>query len=236
MNKILSIRPNLQISLLFAEIQDYQETANRNEIVNSALEKSIEQKVDWRVATKFKVDESSEEIKQPDFMQIRVDENKYNLVVNEIKQAFDLKRVTAPYLIRLILVNYLLFLKNNGNKEVISTVEKIVDFGIDCLVFKNEYDRSEYAKKELLLVLSRKILELNSDLNIKIRSQMNERIRKYSDYFNIEKYYPRPRSDFGTCNIVFVSKVLAGLFLLISEVEEINPDKMVETLQETVNS
>jgi len=94
----------------------------------------------------------------------------------------------------------------------------------------------KYDEKEELLVLSRKILELNSDLNLKIRSQMNERIRQYSDYFNIKKYYPRPRSDFGTCNIVFVSKVLAGLFLLISEVEEINPDKMVETLQETVNS
>jgi len=236
MDKMLSIRPNKQISSLFAEIQEYQEAANRTEIVNWALEKAIDQKVEWRVVSKLKIKEIEIASKQPEFMQIRVNEGNYDKVAEQIKDAFELKRLTAPYLIKLVLVNYLSSLKNGEKEESISTAEKIVDFGIDCLVFKNAYELSHQENKEELLGLVRIYLEeYDAELNKKIRSQMNEKIKQYSDFFNIEKYSQKPRSNFGTCDIRFVSKSFAGLLLTLVESFDYKIEEIIDSLENTMN-
>ncbi|OME46847.1 hypothetical protein BSK59_28805 [Paenibacillus odorifer] len=218
MDKMLSIRPNWQIRSLFFEIQKYQEAANRTEIANWALEKAVEQKVDWRKVSKIKIEETEEEIKQPEFMQIRVDEEYYNKVVEQIMDTFKLKRLKAPYLIQLVLVNYLSIIINGDKDESIGTAEKMIDYGIDPLVFKNAYELSDDMNKDQLLELARQYLEeYDTELNRKIRTQMNQKIKLHSDYFDVDKYYPKPRNDFGTCNIRFVSKCLAGLLLVLVE-------------------
>lgn len=232
MDKMLSIRNNKQISSLFAEIQEYQEAANRTEICNLALEKAIEQKVEWKVVSKIKINEIAIDTKQPEFMQIRVNESNYDEVAEQIKDTFGLKRITAPYLIRLVLVNYLSFLRNHEKENSITIAEKMADFGMDCLVFKNSYELSEDDSKEELLDLVRKYLEkFNIKLNMRIRSQMNQKIKQYSDFFNIEKYSPKPRSNFGTCDIRFVSKSFTGILLTLVEIGEYETEEIIHSLE-----
>ncbi|MDD7796309.1 hypothetical protein [Clostridium sp. 'White wine YQ'] len=234
---LLSIRPNKQISALFMEIQQYHEIANRNEIVNWAIEKAIDHNIDWRTISKFKIDEDVDELKQPDFMQIRVEKNKYNAISEEIKEFFGLERVTAPYLIRLVLANYLSSLKNIEKNKMFTTSEKMIDFGIDCMVFKNEYDTSNYQKKEILLELCRKYLEnCNLEMNESIRKQINLKIEAFSDYFNVNKYYPPRRSTLGKCNIIYVSKVLAGLFLVVAEIDGYDIGQLMESFQQKIEN
>lgn len=239
MDKILSIRSNKQITSLLIEIQEYQEAANRTEIVNWALEKALEQKVEWRSFSNITINEVMGELKQPEFIQIRVNKKNYEEIEEEIKDYFKLKRVTAPYLIKLILLNYLGYLtklRDNEDKESIITAKKMVDFGIDGLVFKNSYELSNDTNKEKLLEVVRKYLEVyDKDLNEKIRFQMNQKIKQYSDFFNINRYSTKPRSTFGTCNIRFVSKVFAGLLITMAEIEEYEIKEIINTLESIMN-
>jgi len=238
MGKLISIRPSETLIQLFNEIRDadtHQE-ADRSSIFNRALEmatnKNKNKNIDWRAISKIKIKGSAEEIIPPEFMKIKVEETRYNEVLEEIKSTFSLERVTAPYLARLVLSFYLSELKNGNNQEIISAASGMVDFGLDCLVFKKEYDLSSYANKEKLYQLSKKYLEeYDVNLNRQIREQVNVKIKSYSDYFNIDKYVPKPRGDFGTCNIVFVAKVLSGLFLTLSEIEGYDLNNVIESLE-----
>ncbi|WBX81523.1 hypothetical protein PD280_07430 [Virgibacillus salarius] len=236
MDKILSIRSNKQISSLFAEIQNYQQSTNRTEIVNRALEKAIDNKVDWRAISLLKIKENPVESVQPNSMQIRVEYSKYNVVVEEIKEIFDLVRVKAPYLIKLLLSFYLSELRKK-DRVILTDVEKMVNWGVDCLVFKKEFDYSEYEGKKNLYELSRRYLEeCNPTMKKNIHEQVNTKIKSYSDFFNRNKYFPKPRSDFGSCNIVFVSKVLAGLFLMMSEIWDFDIEEILVYLETEVNN
>jgi len=122
MDKVLSIRPNGQIIALFKKIKDYQESANRTEIVNAGIETVLVTTVDWKETSKFKVREdagSNLESAIPEFMQIRVDEDKYVAIREQIIKTFQLKKAPpAPYVIRLILNNYLSHLETfkSGNE------------------------------------------------------------------------------------------------------------------------
>lgn len=234
MEKILSIRPTTQICQLFNEIKGvdlYQET-DRSAIISRALDETVGKNIDWKAVSAIKIKENTIEQETPDFMKIKVDADKYESVVEEIKNVFLLARVTAPYLVRLLLTNYLVSLKAEEKKEIISSVEKVVNVGIDGLVFKKDYDMCDYPQKEILLALCRRYLEsCNPKMNESIRKQVNKKIKAYSDYFNINKYYPPKRSTLGTCNIVFVSKILAGLFITIAEFDGIELSEVIESLE-----
>ncbi len=122
MDKVLSIRPNGQIIVLFMKIQAHQESANRTEIVNAGIETALATKVDWEEISKYKVkDEASSYADTPEFMQIRVDEDDYLEIRKQIFDAFHLKKVPpAPYVIKLILINYLSYLETLKNKNTVS--------------------------------------------------------------------------------------------------------------------
>ncbi|MBP3039727.1 hypothetical protein J9303_09540 [Bacillaceae bacterium Marseille-Q3522] len=234
MEKVISIRPSKTIIHLFNEIKiaDTHQEADRSSIFNRALEMAADKNIDWKAISLIRFKVNTAEIVPPEFMKIKVDETGYNAVLKEIKDTFLLKRVTAPYLAKLVLSFYLSELKKGSNQEVISLASRMVDFGLDCLVFKKEYDLSNYAKKEKLYQLSKKYLEeYDVNLNKQIRNQVNVKIKNYSDYFNIDKYVHKPRGDFGTCNIIFVAKVLSGLFLTLSEIEGYDLNDIIESLK-----
>ena len=51
----------------------------------------------------------------PEFIQLRVDEDKYGEIVNQMKKDFNLEKGSpAPFVVKLLLINYLLFLESNG--------------------------------------------------------------------------------------------------------------------------
>lgn len=238
MDKVLSIRPTVQISMLFDEIKavEAHQESDRSAIVNRALEIAASKNIDWKAVSKQRIKENVVEATPPAFMKIRVEEKYYNIVLEEIMKTFSLERVTAPYLVRLLLNFYLSELRKADKEEIINVVERVINIGVDCLVFKKEYDFSHYVDKEKLYQLSKQYLEdCDPMLNTNIRAQVNAKIKEYSDCFNIEKYFPRPRSDFGCCNIVFTAKTLAGLFLIVSEIENYDLDNIVKSLEVEIN-
>ncbi len=165
-------------------------------------------------------------------LNIKVDEDKYCRALTEVKEAFSLERVKAPYLVKLVLTYYLTLLIK---KDIASTVSEMANIGVDCLVFKNVFDISDYEYKENLLMLSRKYLaDYDIELNRTLREQMDGKIRAYSDYFNREKYFPKLRSNFGTCDIRFISKSFAGLLLTLVETGNYNIEEIVRWLEHTL--
>lgn len=234
MEKIISIRPTSQIIMLFEEIKvvDGNQESDRSAIFKRALETVVGNNVDWREVKAINVKEITPEYTIPEFVKLKVDEDKYCSALTEVKEAFSLERVKAPYLVKLVLYYYLTLLIKN---DIASTVSEIANIGVDCLVFKNVFDISDYEYKESLLILSRKYLtDYDIELNGRLREQMDGKIRAYSDYFNREKYFPKPRSNFGTCDIRFISKSFAGLLLTLVETGSYSIEDIVQWLEHTL--
>lgn len=134
MDKILSIRKNNQIFSLFFKIQQYQQSTNRTEIVNAAIKKALEDRekenLNWNVIASAKVPSlyiDEKKVNFPNFMQLRVDGEKYAEVVNQMKEDFRLEKGSpAPFVVKLLLVNYLLFLESNGVEEINTEKEEVI--------------------------------------------------------------------------------------------------------------
>lgn len=113
LDKILSIRPNGQIFALYKKIQEHQEWGNRNEITKEAIKYAFGSKNDWKAIAKYKIVSETNDDSIPNFIQIRVDEEQYIAVREQIFNAFPCNKNVppAPYVIKLVLINYLLYLE-----------------------------------------------------------------------------------------------------------------------------
>lgn len=140
MDKILSIRKNDQIFALFTKIQEYQKSANRTDIVNAAIQKALDDRengtLNWNTIASGKIPSIYIENDDfPQFIQLRVDEEKYCEVVNQMKMDFNLQKGSpAPFVVKLLLTYYLLFLESNGvdiirpkKEETIVSKQKLMD-------------------------------------------------------------------------------------------------------------
>ena len=119
MTKILSIRPNIHIMSLLYEIRNHLPDTNRTEIINLAITKAKSKNVDWKIISKssYKIHQNLE---MPTFMQIKTTQESYDTIYNAILNSFKdqgLKRVTAPFLVKLVLIYYLSLLIEEPKKE-----------------------------------------------------------------------------------------------------------------------
>ena len=139
MDKILSIRKNNQVFSLFAKIQEYQKSANRTDIVNAAIQKALDDRdngaLNWNTIASGKIPSIYIENDDfPEFIQLRVDEDKYGEIVEQMKKDFNLEKGSpAPFVVKLLLINYLLFLESNGAE-----------------IFKPKKEESIVSKKKLM--------------------------------------------------------------------------------------
>lgn len=231
MDKILSLRPTKQIICLFNVIRekDIHPEVERSAIVKRSFDMACNKDIQWENIARFKVKE--EDVTVPEHIRFTVDDDQYIKVVESIKDCLDLERLTTPYLIKLVLSNYLNSLNQNDTK-VLDVVEQMINIGVDGLVFKNAFECSQFSEKEKLLSLSRNYLEnINTGMNKMLRNQMNVKIKQYSDYFNLDKYIPKKRSNFGSCDIRFVSKVLAGLLITVVDTGEYDMSEIINGLE-----
>ena len=161
MDKILSIRKNNQVFSLFVKIQEYQKSANRTDIVNAAIQKALDDRengtLKWNTVASGKIPSVYIESDDfPEFIQLRVDEDKYNAIVDQMKADFNLEKGSpAPFVVKLLLINYLLFLESNG-AEIIKPKNEVSD--IDKTLLMDEFKKMKSDEKldaiyELLLDL-----------------------------------------------------------------------------------
>ena len=120
MDKILSIRKNNQVFSLFVKIQEYQKSANRTDIVNAAIQKALEDRENGvlnrnTIASGKIPSVYIENDDFPEFIQLRVDEDKYGEIANQMKKDFNLEKGSpGAFVGKVLLINYLLFLERNG--------------------------------------------------------------------------------------------------------------------------
>ena len=140
MDKILSIRKNNQVFSLFVKIQEYQKSANRTDIVNAAIQKALDDRkngmLNWNTIASGKIPSVYIENDDfPEFIQLRVNEEKYGEIVNQMKTDFNLEKGSpAPFVVKLLLINYLLFLESNGveiikpkKEQTIASKQKLME-------------------------------------------------------------------------------------------------------------
>ena len=131
MDKIISVRKNNQIFSLFIKIQEYQPSLNRTEIIELAIEKALgDFKVEnWKSLGKVNIGKYSvSNDKFPEFIQLRVDEEDYQKIREEIKRDYCLDKMSpAPFVIKLLLINYLLYLEKIGMTESVSYREDDIE-------------------------------------------------------------------------------------------------------------
>lgn len=119
MSKVLSIRPNQHIMSLLFEIQNYLPETNRTEIINLAMTKAESKNVDWKTISKssYKI---YQDLEMPTFMHIKTAQESYETIYNAILNSYKeqgLKRVTSPFLVKLVLLYFLSLLIEESKKE-----------------------------------------------------------------------------------------------------------------------
>ena len=140
MDKILSIRKNNQVFSLFVKIQEYQKSANRTDIDNAAIQKALDDRdngtLNWNTIASGKIPSVYIESDDfPEFIQLRVDEDKYGEIIEQMMKDFNLEKGSpAPFVVKLLLINYLLFLESNGaeilkpkKKEAVVSKKKLME-------------------------------------------------------------------------------------------------------------
>ncbi len=113
MDKTLSLRTNQQILGLFSKIQEYQPSINRIESFQKAVDIALGEKVDWAKHSKTAIRYLVNDTSAAEFIQLRVDQHKWEKIVDQVEESFAprLSRTTIPYVVKLVLLNYVKYLE-----------------------------------------------------------------------------------------------------------------------------
>ena len=231
--KFLSVRPTNELLAAFA-YADPQKLGDRTIVLCRALQ-YVAENGSAEVLTRAAQEEIQiqEDVTLPTSFKVRLpaeEEETFSAAVERFKRAFELKRVRLKFLMIVSLKAYGSFQRR---KAVGGTAAAMVGFGIDPLVFKQEYELSKKPEKEALYRLARTYLEqADPELEGKIRQQVNEQIQRISDFYNSAKYFPPKRKSFGKTNIIFVAKVYAGLLLFLAETEQVELGEIIGWLEQ----
>lgn len=116
----LSLRPTKEILYLFSKINESQPPLKRVNILNDAIKFALENKPQWSSLSTIKIN-VTKEIQNQTLLQLRVDNHQWEEITKSISEGFtpNLSRVTIPYAVKLVLLNYLQSLKadNKSNKQ-----------------------------------------------------------------------------------------------------------------------
>ena len=216
--KDISFRPTRLIMSIFEQIRKLDNLPNtdRNSITERALVIALKNKnLDWKFISTITVEEDFKG-SIPKHIVLKVDEEKFNLVNEDIKNTFNMEKVTIPYTLKLLLSNYLSSLSSITNSHVAPT-EIAVPKEIDLMLLKSEYVQSFYSNKKRLFEACKIYLKEN----IRIQKDLTERAMKQhqhlNKFLNLSKYYPDKRTEFGTPTATYLIKVLAGWFIFMVE-------------------
>lgn len=232
MIKDISLRPTKVILSLFEQIRKLDNVPNtdRNSIVARSITVALENKnINWQLVATMSIEEDFIG-NIPNHVVLKVEEENFNVINEQIKNAFNKEKITIPYTLKLLLVNYLAFL----NQPNIAEIQASIPQEIELALFKSEYVGSLYRNKKRLLETCK--VYLNS--NVSLKKNLNERATRQnkqltnvydlSNYFPDlmrtmstnslkEHFFPDKRIEFGTPTETYLAKVLAGWFIFMVE-------------------
>lgn len=222
--KFVGVRPSYELVALFSLIskEDTAQDMDRHSIFERAMRyvAQLEDKSILKKAAKEPVDEI--DIGQmPTSLKVKYDEVLFDEVLSIFREVFQIEKVKVAFLMKVTLMTYLLHVREGSPNRLIDLIKFPTNYKWDAFDWKQVYETSTHPDKVHLYEVSRMYLEnVDQELNERLRETTNEQIQRISDYYNIHKHYPEKRGNFGKTNIVFISKVLAGLILGLSEMSE----------------
>lgn len=181
MDKNLSLRKNLQLMGLFSKAKEYQPLSNRVDIFNNAVKCGLEKNVDYKKLSKMKVNYPiNDEDSIPEFIQLRTDEEHWNNLVDKIQNSFtpSLSKITAPYVVKLVLLNYILKLEK---MNTISLDESSEDKESEFTILTNDLSGNKELRKKLMTMIKFCLNCLEDLDNDKISQKNRDLINKFDD-------------------------------------------------------
>ena len=233
--KDISLRPKKQLMNLFEAVQnlDNLPSTNRNSIIDRAFDVALNTNdVNWQAVSEVSI-ENNFNSSIPNHIVLKVNEEKFSQVNVQIKEAFNVEKVTIPYMLRLLLTLYYIHLKQQisvANPNNISEIFK-PDPKIDTFALKNEYEQSFYSGKKRLLELCKVLLKNNPSVNEQLIKQSAACLKMCTDFIDLSKYFTNVKVLNPT--LTYTAKVLAGLFIFRIE-SVFEPDQSKNMLDQIV--
>ena len=232
MMKDISLRPKEQLMNLFEAVQKMENLpgTNRNAIIERALDMALKSNyVNWKAVSEVGV-EHRFNAHVPNHVVLKVDDQKFTTINEQIKTAFKVEKITIPYTLKLLLTLYFIHLKqqtdNASQNEHLSELLNPTS-EVNVLVLKHEYDHSIYSGKRRLLDACKMFLRNNIETHTKLVTQSQAAMQVYHDFIDLNQY-TTPKATKTTPNLTFLAKILAGLLILrIESIYETNESKTV---------
>lgn len=214
--KDISLRPKKQLLDLFEAVMQLENlpSTNRNALVDRALDVALKNEtINWKAVSEVPVEVSFHKA-VPAHIVLKVDEEKFSQVNDQIKRTFQVEKITIPYTLKLLLTLYFIHLKQQG--ETASRDETFKELltkesGMKSWFLKNEYEQSIYSGKKRLLEICRVFLKENPVINKQLLTQSEKDFKESQDWLDIDKYFNQLPQMAPTKN--YLAKVLAGLFI-----------------------
>jgi len=240
--KDISLRPKPQLMNLFENVQYLESlpTTNRNAIVERALEVALKTTyINWRAVSEISL-ENNFNNNIPSHIVLKVDEDKFKQISDQIKEAFDVTKITIPYTLKLLLTLYYIHLKQQSEKAIESeNVDELLDgqIHIDTLKLKNEYEQSLYSGKKRLLEMCRLYIKQSDSLKAKLIEQVKQNQKVISEFVDLKHFIPFNPQEIIP-NEIFLAKVLAGIFIfrIESYFDQINSKTYLDQLVKKLES
>ena len=231
--KDISLRPKEQLMILFEAVQKMENLpgTNRNAIIERAIDIALKSNyVNWKAVSEVSVQHDFN-AHVPNHIVLKVDEQKFAIVNNQIKMAFKMEKITIPYTLKLLLTLYFIQLKqqtdNANQSDHFSELLSPSIGGINLLVLKNEYEQSIYSNKRRLLDVCKVFLRNNLEVRASLATQSQAEMQIYHDFIDLNKYLPQ-KATRTTPNTTYLGKILAGLLLLrVESVYETTESKTI---------
>lgn len=184
MDKNLSLRKNLQLMALFSKVKEYQPLSNRVDIFNKAVKCGLGENVDYKKLSKMKVNYTiNDEDSIPEFIQLRTDEEQWNNLVDKIQNSFtpQLSKITAPYVVKLVLLNYILELEKMNSISLDEKSEKSEDKESEFTILTNDLSGNKELRKKLMTMIRFGLNCLEDLENDKISQKNRDLINRFYD-------------------------------------------------------
>ncbi|MCL2560480.1 MAG: hypothetical protein FWE07_08320 [Turicibacter sp.] len=216
--KDISLRPTKLILSLFEQIRkcDHLPNTDRNSIVDRSIELALKNRnIDWLFISTIFVEEDGFEGNIPNHVVLKVAEEKFDAVNEQIRVAFAMEKITIPYTLKLLLVHYLSSLK----QVELSPPSVSIPHEINLAVYKGEYTQSLYRNKRRLLDVCRVYLKANPSLQQNLMQRVTEQNLELNKRYDLSKYFPDDRTEMGTPTATHLAQILAGWFISLAEAQ-----------------
>ena len=214
--KDISFRPTKLILSLFEQIRKLDPLPNtdRNSIVHRAMLAALKNKnLSWQFISAMAVDDDVFTGTIPKHVVLKIDEEKFDLINEQIKTAFSMEKITIPYTLKLLLVHYL----SSLSQVEMPTSQLQIPQEINVALLKNEYERSLYPYKKRLFETCKIYLHAHTPLQQCLTERAMHQSLQLNKFYDLSHYFPDHRTQTGSPTTTYLAKILAGWFIFLVE-------------------